>query len=57
MDFSLRMTEYGLYVQKYNFELPEQYKVALESVYQLQKAMVAAGTAYLSAMLILKISE
>jgi len=42
---SLDLTEYGLYVQKYNFELPEQYKVELESVYQRQKQMVSAGTA------------
>ena len=42
---SLDLTEYGLYVQKYNFEFPEQYKVELESVYQRQKAMVTAEAA------------
>lgn len=42
---SLDLTEYGLYIQKYNFEYPEQYKVELESVYQRQKEMVSAGTA------------
>jgi hypothetical protein len=42
---SLDLTEYGLYVQKYNFEFPQQYKVELESVYQRQKEMVAGETA------------
>jgi hypothetical protein len=42
---SLDLTEFGLYVQKYSFELPEQYKLELESVYQRQKQMVSSGTA------------
>ena len=42
---SLDLTTYGLYVSKYNFELPEQYKVELESVYQRQKQMITNDTA------------
>ena len=42
---SLDLTEYGLYVSKYSFELPEQYKLELESVYQKQKQMVTNETA------------
>jgi len=42
---SLELTEYGLYVSKYNFEFPEQFKLELESVYQRQKQMVTNDTA------------
>ncbi len=41
----LEMSEYGLYQAKYSFELPEQYKLELESVYQQEKQMVNAGEA------------
>jgi hypothetical protein len=42
---SLDLTEYGLYISKYSFELPQQYRLELESVYQKQKQMVTNETA------------
>jgi hypothetical protein len=42
---TLELAEYGVYQGKYSFEIPEQYKVELEGVYQQQKAMIKADTA------------
>jgi hypothetical protein len=42
---SLEITEYGLYQPQYNFDLPEQYKLELESIYQQQKSLIAAELA------------
>jgi len=42
---TLEISEYGLYQSKYSFDLPEQYRLELEHVYQLQKNLVIAEQA------------
>lgn len=42
---SLEISEYGLYQSKYSFDLPEQYRLELESNYQQQKSMVSTEQA------------
>jgi hypothetical protein len=37
---SLDLTEYGVYKPKYDFDVPEQYKVELEGIYQQQKQLI-----------------
>ncbi|MEI9909014.1 MAG: hypothetical protein WDO71_04710 [Bacteroidota bacterium] len=41
----LEISEYGLYQPRYSYEFPENYKLELENVYQLQKQMVSSGEA------------
>lgn len=42
---TLDITSYGLYEPKYSFDLPEQYLVELEGVYQKQKEMISKHSA------------
>jgi hypothetical protein len=42
---SLELNEYGVYKPQYSFDLPEQYKLELESIYQKQRGLVQNGKA------------
>jgi len=42
---TLELNEYGVYQPKYSFDLPEQYLVELQGIYNKQKAMVQKGEA------------
>ncbi|SKA41785.1 T5orf172 domain-containing protein [Chitinophaga eiseniae] len=44
---TLDLADYGLYVPKYGFEFPEQYKLELEHIYQKQKELIAKDKAVL----------
>lgn len=42
---SLEISEYGLYQPQYSFDLPEQYRLELENIYQQQKSLVSTDQA------------
>lgn len=42
---SLEISEYGLYQPQYSFDLPEQYKLELEHIYQQQKNLISTDQA------------
>lgn len=42
---TLELSEYGVYQPKYSFDLPEQYQLELQAIYNKQKTMIQKGEA------------